>query len=102
MFTAPVSYQSQEKNVAPLRSIHCYRSDQEALGRCNKLRGAGLSEREVELAIGGGDSRGVEMEPSALKAQTTIIQRVGPSVPVSCNSSHGTCPCRSCRNMQRN
>ena len=92
MFTAPVSYQPQETDVAPLRSIHCYRSDQEALGRCNKLRGAGLSEREVELAMGGGASRGVEVEPSALETQMTTIQRVGLLVPVSCISSHVLVP----------
>ena len=93
MFTAPVSYQPQDEGVAPLRSIHCYRSDQEALGRCNKLRGAGLSEREVELAVEGGANRGVGVEPSALQTQMATIQRVHrTTVPVCCNSSRGAVP----------
>ena len=77
MFTSPVTYQSQEEGVAPLRSIHCYRSDQELLGVYNELREAGLSEAEVELVVeGGGEGGGVKVEPSALQTRIKTIQKV--------------------------
>ena len=62
--------------MAPLRSVERYRSDQETLQRVNSLRGAGLSEGEVELVMRGGEKSGVMVEPSAMEARKSAIQQV--------------------------
>lgn len=104
MFTAPVTYQAQEEGVAPLRSICSYRSDQEALGRYNKLREAGLSEGEVAVVVGGGERRGVAVEPSAMVTRLSTIQEVGVvTLHNTLPAYTGTCPgvYRNCLHMLR-
>lgn len=95
MFTAPVTYQPLEEGVAPLRSMQSFCSDQEVLGRYNELRGAGLSEREVQLAVLGDKPEGVMVEPHAILTRRKAIQDVSPSV----GGVFGGClvcvPCRS-------
>lgn len=101
MFTAPVKYQPQTGGVAPLRSMQCYHSDQEVLGRYNELRGAGLSESEVELAVEGQDvQRGVGVEPSAMKARLKNIHEVGPCTQALCDVACGPVICVHCRGCQ--
>ena len=101
MFTAPVTYQAQEEGVAPLRSIHSYHSDQEALGTFNRLREAGLSEGEVRMVVGVERGGGVAVEPAAMQSRLGTIQEVWPR-PIHCHHSlqYMYC-CRSCLHMQQ-
>lgn len=80
MFTAPVTYKSLEEGVAPLRSMQSFCSDQEVLRKYNDLRGAGLSEREVQLAVLGDKAGGRLVEPQAMLTRRKAIQEVGQSV----------------------
>lgn len=95
MFTAPVTYQALEEGVAPLRSMQSFSSDQEVLGRYNDLRGAGLSEGEVQLAVLGDKPGGVMVEPQAMLTRRKAIQEVGPSVIGVLEGWLWCAPCRS-------
>lgn len=62
--------------MAPLRTMQSFCSDQEVLDRYNEMRGAGLSESELQLSVVGERQGGVKVEPQAMLTRRKAIQEV--------------------------
>ena len=76
MFQPAVTFKPQGGQVVPLRTLHQYRRDEEKLSTQNELRGAGLSEQEMQLVLEGEREGGVPTEPSAMEGRRRAIQEV--------------------------